>query len=183
MTTTTTTFCYGQALIERLEAQRKTIEAQIENRRERIDRCQTDEDDCFISMKVDSDSLSQIGMKLHILRNGGTSWFVEYATLDDTIIEARWCNTKYGTKLRAVMPNGEIIWTSSDTAKGLAKRGLKRVLCKRPAWVRFYASASGMMGVMTGSYGEFPSDVNYATGEPASTDPIEMRDYEENSCQ
>lgn len=176
---TTTTFCYGQALIERLEAQRETVKKQIANRQERIDNWETDIDDCFISIKVDSDSLSQIDMKLHLLRNGGTSWFLEYATLDGTIIKARWCNTKYGTKLRAVMPNGEVVWTSSDTSKGLAKRGIKKVLCKRPAWIRFYSGDSGLMGVMTGSYGEFPSDVNYATGEAASAEPIEIKDYEE----
>lgn len=176
---TTTTFCYGQALIERLEAQRETIKKQIADREGRIARWETDEDDCFISMKVDSDSLSQIDMKLHLLRNGGTSWFCEYATLDGTLINARWCSTKYGTRLRAVMPNGEVVWTSSATAKGLAKKGIKRVLCKRPAWVRFYSGDSGMMGVMTGSYGEFKSDVNYATGETASAEPIEIKDYEE----
>lgn len=165
--TTTTTFCYGQDLIERLEAQRETIKKQIANREERIANWETDIDDCFISMK------------LHLLRNGGTSWFLEYATLDGTIIQARWCNTKYGTKLRAVMPNGEVIWTSSDTARGLAKRGIKKVLCKRPAWIRFYSGDSGMMGVMTGSYGEFPSNVNYATGEAAPADPIEIKDYED----
>lgn len=169
---------YGQELIESLMRKREVIEARIANRRDRIDTWQTDEEDCFISMKVDADALSQIDMKLYLLRNGGTSKFREYATLDGKIVNARWCNTKYGWKLRVVMPNGEVIWTSSDTKNGLAKRGLKQVICTRPAWIRFTTNDTGLNGVMSGYYTEFPSRFNYATGDVASDDPIEMVDYD-----
>lgn len=51
--------------------------------------------------------------------------------------------------------------------------------CLRPAWSAFRSSGSGMAGVYSGSYVLFPSDVNYATGEAASSDPIEIREYDD----
>lgn len=74
------------------------------------------------------------------------------------------------------MPDGQIVWTSAITKKGLAKIGLKRVECKRPAWFAFQCSGSGMLGVYGGDYVLFPSDMNYATGEPADSAPLEIRD-------
>ena len=53
------------------------------------------------------------------------------------------------------------------------------VECKRPAWFKFSSGNSGMLGVYTGTYVMFPSDVNYATGETAPSEPIEIRDVEE----
>ena len=78
------------------------------------------------------------------------------------------------------MPDGSVVWTAADTKKGLAKVGLKRVLCKRPAWFALQSSGTGMWGAYTAEYRKFPSDVNYATGEIASADPIEIREWEED---
>ena len=49
---------------------------------------------------------------------------------------------------------------TATTAKGLAKKGLKQVECLRPAWYKFSSSHSGMLGVYTGDYVPFPSDIN-----------------------
>lgn len=51
--------------------------------------------------------------------------------------------------------------------------------CKRPAWFKFSSGNSGMLGVYTGEYVPFPSDVNYATGELATVEPVEIRDIED----
>lgn len=169
---------YGQELIKELEKDIERTQEVMRNRQERIDNWQTDEDDCFISMRVDSRGLQLAKDKIALIKDGGTAWFREYATLDGQLVDAHWCNTRYGTSLRVVMPDGSVIWTTSCTKKGLAKRGLKLVECKRAAWFAFHSSNRGMLGVYTGSYVLFPSDVNYATGEPAESDPLEIRDAE-----
>ena len=76
------------------------------------------------------------------------------------------------------MPDGRVVWTTALTEKGLAKKGLKKVWCLRPAWFAFKSSSSGMLGVYSGSYVLFPSDYNYATGEVASNDPIQVKDWD-----
>lgn len=169
---------YGQDLIKKLQKDIEATKSAMADRQKRINNYQTDEDDCFISMRVDDRGLALANDKIRLINDGGCAWFEEYATLDGQLVNAHWCNTKYGYSLRVVMPDGQVIWTRSETKKGLAKHGLKKVECKRPAWFCFKSSASGMLGVYTGSYVLFPSDVNYATGEDAPVDPIEIRDAE-----
>ena len=170
---------YGQELIAMLEEEIASYKGAMAERQERINAWQTDEDDCFISQRIDERGLALAKDKIALIKDGGCMWFTEYATLDGTLIKARWCNTRYGYSLRAEMPDGSVIWTTADSAKGLAKKGIKKVLCKRPAWFAFHSSNNGMMGVYTGCYVPFPSDINYATGEPAAVEPVEIAPYEE----
>lgn len=165
---------YGEELIRKLESEIETAKGALERRAERIKNWETDEDDCFISERNEQRTIQVNREKIDLIRRGGCEWFTEYATLDGTLVNAKWCNTKYGTSLRVEMPDGSIVWTTSTTQKGLAKRGLKTVKCLRPAWFAFKTPYSGMMGVYCGSYELFPSNVNYATGEPAASEPIEM---------
>lgn len=169
---------YGQELIEMLEKEIANCEEAMADRQRRIDAFQVDEDDCFISQRCDERRMNLAKDKIALIKDGGCMWFTEYATLDGTLIKARWCNTRYGCSLRAEMPDGSVVWTTADTKKGLAKKGIKKVMCKRPAWFAFHSSQGGMMGVYTGSYVPFPSDFNYATGEPASVEPVEIEDCE-----
>ena len=167
---------YGKDLIEQLEREIAANRKAISDRYDRIDAGMTDIDDCFISQRCEERGISVAQDKIDLIRDGGCAWFAEYATLDGKLVDARWCNTKFGYSLRAEMPDGSVVWTTADTAKGLAKRGLKKVECKRPAWYAFKSSASGMLGVYCGQYVLFPSDVNYATGEDATVEPLEIRD-------
>ena len=167
---------YGKELIEQLEAEISTLKKSIKDRQARIDAGLTDIDDCFISERCESRGIRECESKISLINDGGCMWFTEYATLDGKLVKAHWCNTKYGSSLRAVMPDGSVVWTTALTDKGLAKKGLKRVECLRPAWFKFSSESSGMLGVYTGSYVPFPSDVNYATGEKANSAPIEIRD-------
>lgn len=169
---------YGEELIKKLEDEIKLMQDAISDRMDRIGKGMTDWEDCFMSQRCEERGIRNNQEKIDLIRRGGFGWFREYATLDGALVEARWCNTKYGTSLRAVMPDGSVVWTSSNTKKGLAKKGLKAVQCKRPAWFAFKGQG-GMLGVYTGDYIEFPSDVNYATGEPAGSDPVEIKDIED----
>lgn len=167
---------YGKELITELEQQIVRMQESICNRLDRINEGLTDIDDCFISDRCEERGIQNNRDKISLIKRGGCEWFPEYATLDGKLVDAHWCNTQYGYSLRAKMPDGRVVWTTANTAKGLAKKGLKKVECLRPAWLKFQSSQGGMLGVYTGSYVYFPSDVNYATGEPASADPIEIRD-------
>lgn len=167
---------YGQKLIDSLTKEIEILQAAIDRRNERIQNWETDEEDCFISQRVEEQGIQVAKDKINLIREGGCAWFKEYATLDGTLVNARWCNTRFGSSLRAEMPDGSVVWTTSGTAKGLAKRGLKVVECKRPAWFAFRSPYRGMLGVYSGSYELFPSDYNYATGEPAAAEPLEVRE-------
>ena len=169
---------FGQELIKKLEDEMANTQRAMDNRQERIDNWQTDEDDCFISIRCDERHMQLCKDKIQLINDGGTAWFMEYATLDGQLVNAHWCNTKFGTSLRAEMPDGKVVWTTACTKKGLAKKGLKLVKCRRPAWYCFRSPYKGMLGVYSGSYELFPSDVNYATGEDASNEPLEMVDAE-----
>lgn len=167
---------YGIELINKLENEIATLQAAVERRAERIANWETDEDDCFISERCETRGIQVAKDKIQLIKDGGCAWFTEYATLDGTVVKANWCNTMYGYSLRIEMPNGEVVWTTAKTAKGLAKKGIKRVECKRPAWYAYKTPYSGMMGVYVGSYELFPSNFNYATGEDAKVEPLEVRD-------
>ena len=169
---------FGADLIKKLEEEMETTKKVMANRAERINEGMTDEDDCFVSMRCDERALYLCQDKINLIKEGGTSWFTEYATLDGKLIDAHWCNTRYGSKLKAVMPDGQVVWTNAITPNGLAKRGIKMVYCRRPAWFKFSSNGSGMYGVYTGQYILFPSSVNYATGEDASVDPLEIKEIE-----
>ena len=172
---------FGAELVSSLNDEVKTLRASIEDRYDRIFNGQTDMDDCFLSDKCESRAISLALEKINLIeKDNGCSWFIEYATLDGTLVKANWCNTKYGTSLRVVMPDDSVVWVSysQNFDKSLAKKGLKRVECLRPAWFAFHSSGSGLLGVYSGSYDLFPSNFNYATGEEASDEPIAIRDIE-----
>lgn len=168
---------YGDELIKALEKENECMKRAIKDRIDRINNEETDWDDCFISQRCESRGIDTNNEKIALIKDGGCAWFTEYATLDGVLVKARWCDTKFGSSLRAEMPDGSVVWTTALTDKGLARKGLKRVSCLRPAWFAFKSSAKGMLGVYTGSYVLFPSDYNYATGEAASNEPIEIKEW------
>lgn len=169
---------YGAELIEELKKEIESYKKCIDNRFERIEKGWTDMDDCFVSQHCEERGMQLANDKIRLIEEGGCSWFTEYATLDGQLVEAHWCKTKYGTSLRAEMPDGKVVWTTATTEKGLAKKGLKRVSCLRPAWFCFRSAGSGLFGAYAGQYVLFPSDVNYATGEEATAEPLEIRPFE-----
>ena len=171
---------FGADLIKSLEKENEMLRNSIDDRRRRIDDGWTDMEDCFISQRVEERGIRNNNDKIALIKRGGLHWFRELATADGIPVESHWVDTRYGMTRRVQMPDGSVVWTSADTDKGLARKGLKKVTCLRPAWYAFHSSQRGMCGVYSGDYVLFPSDVNYATGEDASCDPIEMKDGWEN---
>lgn len=170
---------FGKELIAQLEREIENYRTAMNDRAERINAGLTDMDDCFVSQRVEERGLELAKDKIALINDGGCAWFTEYATLDGQLVKAKWCNTKYGRSLRAEMPNGQVVWTTASTQNGLAKKGLKKVLVKRPAWFCFESSGTGLWGAYTGSYVLFASDYNYATGEYVGSNyPVEVKDWE-----
>ena len=167
---------YGKELIKSLENTIERNKEIIGNRIDRINNGSTDMDDCFVSQHFDDMAITEAKRKIELINDGGTAWFDEYATLDGQLVEYTECITQYGWTRRFEMPNGEVVFTSAHTAKGLAKKGLKMVRCLRPAWYEFKAHGTGLMGAYAGDYELVPSDVNYATGEDTSTEPIKIEE-------
>ena len=166
---------HGQELINELREEiRRLSEAQT-RRQERINRWETDEDDCFISDRVEERGIRLANRKIALIEKGGCEWFQEYATVSGQLVNAKWCNTRYGSSLRIRMPDGSVAWCSGGE-KALKNKGLKKVLCLRPAWFAFRSPYNGLLGAYSGDYELFPSDWNYATGEQASDDPIEIKE-------
>ena len=91
---------------------------------------------------VDENHLLEAQMEL--IKNGCQRWFFAYATLDGQVCDHRWVNTKYGYKLVVDMPDGSSVWTTAQTAKGLAKKGLKQVEVRKVAWCKSVVSAYSM---------------------------------------
>lgn len=137
--------------IEMLNEERERVLDVIRDRERRIAECEVEPADCFMSARADSDHLRRIEMQKQILENDGFAWFTEFATLDNQLCSSKLCNTKYGMTNRVEMPDGEIVWTSARTEKGLAKHNLKMVRVKRVAWVDYD--------------GLFPAKINRVTGE------------------
>lgn len=170
---------YGQELIEALNAEIKILQAAIDRRAERIKNWETDEDDCFISQRVEERGIALAKSKIALIEAGGLSWFEEYVTTDGRPVNAKWCNTRYGEKLRVEMPDGKVVWTAATTDKGLAKVGIRKVSALRPAWFAYSSPYAGMMGAYCGDYVLFPSAYNYATGQPADILPVAYADVRE----
>jgi hypothetical protein len=152
--------------IESLKADIARYQKSLDERNERINRWETDEDDCFISIKVETDGIKAAEMKIKIIENGGTQWFDWYTDLNGVVCEdARWVQTKYGYSLVVNFADGRTIWTTATTEKGLARKGLKKISARFPVWVKSFCNGSGLCGVYCSTVGTYRAELNRATGE------------------
>ena len=117
---------FGADLIKSLEKENEMLMNSIDDRRKRIDDGWTDMDDCFISQRVEERGIRNNNDKIALIKSGGLHWFRELATADGIPVESRWVETRFGSTRRVEMPDGSVVWTSSLTDKGLARKGLKK---------------------------------------------------------
>ena len=57
---------YGEELKKAIIAERDNLQAAIDRRSERIKNWETDEDDCFLSQRVEENAIHECNMKLRI---------------------------------------------------------------------------------------------------------------------
>lgn len=93
-----------------------------------------------------------IEAKLKLIDEGCIQQYSTLETLDGIEVNYHWCNTKFGTSRRVVMPDGDIVWTSARTEKALNKKGLKTGTKESFIWI----SINGT---------QYESDFNYSTGQ------------------
>lgn len=151
---------YGNELREQILKARETTLACIRNRQERINNWQTDEDDCFMSIRADEQALDKYAMELEILDGDGTQdWSV---ILDENGEEVRthWFKNKWNRYTIV----GRGVFASSEKAL-LKKTGWTKATKRVPVWVKFVSNGSGLCGVYTGSYEVVRWHTNMVTGE------------------
>lgn len=151
---------YGEELRKSvLEHRQRLIEA-MDRRQERIDNCETDYDDCFISIHIEQDGIKACNMQLQILDGDG---MMDYSTVVDengNEVRLHFFTNKWGRE--SVVGNG--VFASSVNAL-LKKTGWTEKTIRVPAWTKFIASGNGMCGVMNGSTQVVRWHTNMKTGE------------------
>lgn len=151
---------YGEELRKSVLAHRQRVIDQIANRQNRIDNCETDYDDCFISIHIDEDALRACDMQLKILDGDG---MMDYTTVVDengNEVRTHWFTNKWGRD--TIVGNG--VFASSYNAL-LKKTGWKEKTIRVPAWTKFCTSGTGMAGVMSGRTEVVRWHTNMKTGE------------------
>jgi len=152
---------YGEELRKSiLERKQRMLDA-LERREERIANCETDYDDCFISIHIEQDAVRECDMQLKILDGDG---LMDYeAIIDENGKEVRihWFQNKWGRD--TVVGNG--VFASSIKAL-LKKTGWKEQTIRVPVWTKFISGGGrGMCGVMSGSTEQVRWHTNMVTGE------------------
>lgn len=150
---------FGAELRESIEAQKARLIEEARDRNERISKWETDEDDCFLSMRVSQNALAECDLKLSILSGDGLMDFDAIFDENDEEVCVRVVNTRYGLKY---VGNG--IFANSEKAL-LKKTGWHKKTIRVPAWTKFVTSGSGMVGVYSGSYQLVRWHTNMVTGE------------------
>lgn len=150
---------YGEELRKSVEATKKRMQDAIVRRMERIARWETDDDDCFMSQRVEEQAIAECNMQLSILDGDGMMDFEGWFDADENEVRVRWVHTRYGG---AYVFNG--IFASSEKAM-CKKANLHRKVIRVPVWTRFSAGGSGMFGVYCGSYERVRWHTNMVTGE------------------
>ena len=149
---------YGEELRKSIEASKARYLEAIEDRARRIANWETDEDDCFMSQRVEENAICECNMQLEILKGDGCmdweAWFD-----GDKEVNCRWVKTRYGS---ALVYNG--VFASSPKAME-KKTGLTRKTIRVPAWTKFCSAGSGLYGVYAGSYQLVCWHTNMVTGE------------------
>jgi hypothetical protein len=91
----------GIELQKEIESKIEYLKSVQKNRDERIANNETDEDDCFISIKLTAESIRHEQSKLELIRNGCKALFESFFdTETGEELESKDVETKYGTKLR-----------------------------------------------------------------------------------
>lgn len=151
---------YGEELKKSIIKQRQRLIDAMNRREERISNCETDYDDCFISIHIEQDGIRACNMQIKILDGDG---MMDYNTVVDengNEVRVHFFTNKWGKE--SVVGNG--VFASSFKAL-LKKTGWVEKTIRVPAWTKFCTNGSGMSGVMSGSTEVVRWHTNMKTGE------------------
>lgn len=151
---------YGEELKASILAHRQHLIDAMDRRQERIDNCETDYDDCFISIHVESDGIRACNMQLKILEGDGLMDYTAIVDENGNEVRIHFFTNKWGGT--SVVGNG--VFASSVKAL-LKKTGWTEKTIRVPAWTKFCSSGRGMAGVMSGGTEVVRWHTNMVTGE------------------
>lgn len=151
---------YGEELREYVIKRKQNYIDAIDRRWERINRCETDMDDCFLSQHVEEDGIHECNLQLAILDGDGCMSINAIFDGDGKEVRVHWFRNKWGGY--TCVGNG--VFASSITAL-LKKTGWSQREIRVPAWTKFCANGTGMAGVYNGSTEMVRWHTNMKTGE------------------
>lgn len=151
---------YGEELRKAILQTKERLQAAIDRRWERIDNCETDMDDCFISHHVETDGIRECNMQLEILDSDGTMEIEAIFDENGNEVRVHYFINKWGRE--SVVGNG--VFASSLSAL-LKKTGWTRKNIRVPVWTKYVCSGRGMAGVMNGCTERVRWHTNMVTGE------------------
>ena len=151
---------YGEELRQSILETKKRMQEAIERRLERIDNCETDMDDCFISQHVEEDAIRECNMQLSILNGDGCMDFSAIIDENGNEVRTHWFKNKFGGW--TIVGNGVF---ASSIKQLLKKTGWTEKTIRVPAWTKFCTSGKGMAGVMSGQTEIVRWHTNMVTGE------------------
>lgn len=152
---------YGKELAEEIKKEIEHTEAIQKRRDERIANWETDEDDCFLSIRVEEQSLDKCRKQLAILETDGLMDFETIVDENGKEVYVHEFRNKWGGW--SVVGRG--IFASSKEAL-LKKTGWQKKVIRVPVWVKFIGGAGGgLCSVYSGSYQRVRWHTNMVTGE------------------
>lgn len=152
---------YGEELRKSIEAEIERIHKSQMEREKRIADGWTDYDDCFMTIRTESQSLDKCHKQLHILDGDGMMDYEAIFDENGKEVHTHWFQNKWGGD--TIVGNG--IFASSEKAL-LKKTGWTKKTIRVPCWTKFSGGCGcGMMGVYTGSYHIVRWHTNMVTGE------------------
>lgn len=151
---------YGEELRASILKEKERLYETMARRQERIDNCETDYDDCFISIHVEADAIRACDMQLRILDGDGMMDYNVVVDENGNEVRIHEFQNKWGGW--SVVGNG--VFASSVKAL-LKKTGWTEKTIRVPAWTKFCSSGRGMAGVMSGSTEVVRWHTNMKTGE------------------
>ena len=152
---------YGNELIEDIKKNMQHIIDIQKRRDERIANWEIDEDDCFLSIKCEEQSLDKYRQQLEILQTDGLMDFEAIFDENDKEVYVHKFINKWG-KISVVAKG---IFASTIDAL-IKKTGWKKKIIKVPVWVKFEGGCGGgLCSVYTGTYRKVRWHTNMVTGE------------------
>lgn len=152
---------FGAELAKRIMQKKQDLIESMNERDKRIADGWTDYDDCFMSIRSESQSISECNMQLEILKGDGLMEIEAIFDEDGNEVRVH----AFMNKWRRTSYVGRGIFASSINAL-LKKTGWVKKTIRVPVWTKFCAgSGGGLCAVYTGSYQCVRWHTNMVTGE------------------
>lgn len=124
---------YGKELAERIKKEIKNIEEIQKDRNERISSFKTDEEDCFLSTRIDEQELAKLKKQLAILNTDGCMDWEAIVDENGNEVNVHWFKNKWG---------GAIQSSARASLQAVNKRYLRRLDGRKKLYASLYGLTS-----------------------------------------